>query len=50
MEHSNDYEAPAVLILGSVAALTNEFCLFDKTLGKPDYTLHIPAPITNCSS
>ena len=50
MEHIADYEAPTLLVLGSVSSLTNEFCIFDKTLGKPDYTLHIPAPITNCSS
>jgi hypothetical protein len=50
METMSEYETPALVVLGSVVALTNHFCIFDKTLGSPDYALHIPAPITNCSS
>ncbi len=51
MKHIAEYEAPTLRVLGSVTALTNELCGFDKGHGKPDYTMHVhPNQITNCSS
>jgi hypothetical protein len=49
-EPAEEYAAPALHVLGSVTALTAQWCVFDKTLGKPDYVLHIAVPIANCSS
>jgi hypothetical protein len=43
------YEAPTLRVLGTVQELT-EWCFWGKTLGDPDYALHIPVPITDCSS
>jgi len=46
-----DYEAPALLVIGTVKALTHELCLYGKSHGKPDYLGHMhPHTITNCSS
>ena len=53
MGTSTDYEAPMLLVIGSASALTNEGCLFEKSHGKPDYTMHMHPGgqhITNCSS
>jgi hypothetical protein len=47
---SNPYEAPALSVLGSFYASTQDLpCVWNKTLGDPDYMFHIPAPISNCS-
>jgi len=42
------YEPPTLEVLGTVRDLTENFCLFGKSLGDPDYFQHIP--ITNCSA
>jgi hypothetical protein len=46
------YEAPVLRTLGTVHELTQagDKCFFNKTWGPPDYALHVPIPITNCSS
>jgi hypothetical protein len=46
------YEPPVLRTLGTVHELTQagEICIRDKTLGPPDFVLHVPIPITNCSS
>lgn len=41
------YEPPELRVLGTLHELTLGFCLFDKTLGSPDFWNRIP--ITNCS-
>lgn len=47
--NTSAYEAPTLRVLGTVQELT-EWCFWGKTLGDPDYALHIPVPITDCSS
>ena len=42
------YTAPSLHVLGSVHELTQTLCIFNKTLGSPDYWGHIP--VANCSS
>ena len=46
--HRPQYEPPELRVLGTLHDLTLGFCLFDKTLGSPDFWNRIP--ITNCSS
>jgi hypothetical protein len=42
------YEPPALQVLGTLHELTlDDFCIFNKTLGSPDYWSRIP--IANCS-
>jgi hypothetical protein len=43
------YEAPQLRLLGTVGELT-EACFLGKSWGNPDYTFHIPVPITRCSA
>ena len=42
------YEPPELRVLGTLHELTLGFCLFDKTIGKPDFWNKIP--ITDCST
>lgn len=42
------YEPPRVEELGALYELTQSTCIFNKTLGSPDYWSRIP--IANCSS
>ena len=42
------YDPPRVEEIGSLYELTQSFCIFNKTLGSPDYWSRIP--IANCSS
>ena len=49
---SKPYEAPALAVLGTFHADTQSQgmpCFWGKSIGDPDYTFHIPVPITNCS-
>jgi hypothetical protein len=44
----SSYEPPALQVLGTLHELTlDDFCIFNKTLGSPDYWSRIP--IANCS-
>ena len=52
MTHSDmdrpEYEPPELKVLGTLHELTlGDFCLFNKTLGSPDFWNRIP--ISNCS-
>lgn len=54
---SEHYEAPALIEIGTVRALTQTggqwgdcFIFGTKKLGRPDYMFHIAVPIANCSS
>jgi hypothetical protein len=42
------YEPPDLQVLGTLHELTLDFCIFNKTLGSPDFWNQIP--IANCSS
>jgi hypothetical protein len=42
------YEPPRLNMLGTVRDLTENLCIFGKSIGQPDYFQHIP--ITNCSA
>ena len=42
------YEPPELRVLGTLHELTLGFCLFDKSLGTPDFWNKIP--ISDCST
>ena len=51
MRGKNDrssYEPPELRVLGTLHELTLGFCLFDNSLGKPDFSNKIP--VSNCST
>lgn len=41
------YEPPELRVLGTLHELTLSFCIFNKTIGEPDFWNQIP--ISNCS-
>jgi hypothetical protein len=45
---THEYERPALRVVGSLHELTQAPCVWNKTIGPPDYFTFIP--ISNCSS